>query len=76
MIIIMWQIAKAGSLRIVFTELLLSPQTIDEMQAKHIYPNRKLFLALLDVLSKHGHTSLIVEVHAFVPCMNDKAVFN
>jgi len=38
------------------------------MQEKHVYPNGKLYLALMDVLSKHGHTSVIVEV--FIPlCM-------
>lgn len=74
MIIILWQIAKTGSIRLLFTELLLSPQTIDEMQEKHVYPNRKLYLALMDVLSKRGHNSVIVEV--FIPGMHDKTAFS
>ena len=44
------------------------------MQEKQVYPNRKLFLALMDVLSKRGHTTVIVEV--FIPDMHDEAHFN
>lgn len=44
------------------------------MQEKHVYPNRKLYLALMDVLSKRGHNSVIVEV--FIPGMHDKTAFS
>ena len=39
------------------------------MQEKHVYPNKKVFLALLDAMSKRGYTSLIKEV--LMPLMYD-----
>lgn len=39
------------------------------MQEKHVYPNKEVFLALMDAMSKRGYTSLIKEV--LMPCMYD-----
>ena len=43
------------------------------MQEKHVYPHRKLYLSLMDVMSKCGHTALIVEV--LVPCIYTSCYF-
>ena len=37
-------------------------QTVNEMQEKRVYPNRKVFLSVLDSLSKRGHLGPIRDV--------------
>ena len=41
---------------------LLVLQTVNEMQEKRVYPNRKVFLSVLDSLSKRGHLGPIRDV--------------